>query len=110
MRRRIARVLATWVLGAACAALPLLRVAPAQALEPPDHDETTAVAEPGAPSAHEYTEVEDPHDPTKAMHPVRVAAYVLHPVGVLLDYALVRPAVWVARQEPFRTIFGYGDD
>jgi hypothetical protein len=107
MRRRIARALA---IGAACAALSLVRPESVRALEPPDQSETAAVAEPHTPPPHEYTDVEDPHDPTKAMHPVRVAAYVLHPVGVLLDYALVRPAVWVVRQEPFRTIFGYGDD
>jgi hypothetical protein len=26
-----------------------------------------------------------------------------------LDWILVRPAVWVVRREPFRTIFGYED-
>ena len=55
-------------------------------------------------------QVPDPHDPTRAMHPVRVAAYALHPVGVALDWILVRPSLWVVRHEPFRTIFGYEDD
>lgn len=53
--------------------------------------------------------LKDPHDPTRAAHPVRLMAYALHPVGVTLDYLLVRPATWVVRHEPFRTIFGYED-
>jgi hypothetical protein len=47
------------------------------------------------------------YDPQKAANPIRVAAYVLHPVGVLLDYGLVRPCFWVVKREPFSTIFGY---
>jgi hypothetical protein len=105
MQRRSARALA---IGVACGALWLVRVEPARAIEPPSEPET-AVEGPRT-TTNEQTDVQDPHDPTRAMHPVRVAAYVLHPVGVLLDYTIVRPAVWVARQEPFRTIFGYGDD
>lgn len=81
---------------------------PAAAVEPPEAD-PLPVEEAAPPASHERTRVSDPHDPTRAMHPVRVAAYALHPVGVALDWILVRPAVWVARQEPFRTIFGYED-
>ena len=51
----------------------------------------------------------DTPDPERAAHPVRVAAYVLHPIGVLLDYLIVRPAHWVAEREPFRTLFGHDD-
>jgi hypothetical protein len=51
----------------------------------------------------------DTHDPTQAAHPLRIVAYGLHPVGVALDWIIVRPAVWVVRHEPFRTIFGYQD-
>ena len=47
------------------------------------------------------------YDPKKAGNPVRVAAYLLHPVGVLLDYGLMRPCFWVVQREPFSTIFGY---
>lgn len=53
--------------------------------------------------------VRDDHDPTRAAHPLRIVGYVLHPVGVTLDWLLVRPAVWAVRHEPFRTIFGYED-
>lgn len=49
----------------------------------------------------------DDHDPKRAAHPVRVAAYVLHPIGVVLDYLIVRPAHWVVEREPFRTLFGH---
>jgi len=51
----------------------------------------------------------DEHDPERAAHPVRIAAYVLHPVGVILDYLIVRPAHWVVEREPFRTLFGHED-
>jgi hypothetical protein len=46
------------------------------------------------------------YDPQRAGHPIRIAAYVLHPVGVLIDYLLLRPAWWVGQREPARTIFG----
>jgi len=55
------------------------------------------------------TPVHDDHDPRNAAHPLRIVAYGLHPVGVALDWIIVRPAVWVVRHEPFRTIFGYED-
>jgi len=49
------------------------------------------------------------YDPEYAGHPVRIAAYVLHPIGVLVDYLILRPAFWVGSQEPFATIFGRDD-
>lgn len=50
------------------------------------------------------------HDPDRGGHPLRVVAYALHPVGVVLDYVLVRPLHWLASHEPLRTLFGYEDD
>ena len=47
------------------------------------------------------------YDPKKAGNPVRIAAYILHPVGVLLDYGLMRPCFWIVQREPCSTIFGY---
>ncbi len=47
------------------------------------------------------------YDPQQAGNPVRVVAYLLHPVGVLIDYALMRPCFYVVKREPFSTIFGY---
>lgn len=49
---------------------------------------------------------EAPYDPQRAGNPVRIAAYVVHPFGVLLDYLIFRPAWWIGQQEPFKTIFG----
>jgi hypothetical protein len=51
----------------------------------------------------------DEYDSANAGHPVRIVAYVLHPVGVLLDYLLLRPAHWIVSQEPMSTIFGHED-
>lgn len=50
------------------------------------------------------------HDPEEAGHPLRIVAYALHPVGVALDWLVMRPAHWVGHHEPFRTLFGHEDD
>jgi len=49
----------------------------------------------------------DEYDPHRAGHPLRVLAYVLHPIGVGLDYLIFRPAHWVGSQPVIRTIFGH---
>jgi hypothetical protein len=49
----------------------------------------------------------DDHDPERAGHPLRILAYAVHPIGVALDWLIVRPAHWVVEREPFRTIFGH---
>ena len=49
------------------------------------------------------------YEPLRAGHPLRVAAYVLHPVGVILDYAIFRPCYWIGSHEPLRTLFGQDD-
>jgi len=46
------------------------------------------------------------YEPDRAGHPVRMIAYVLHPVGVILDYVIFRPAYWIGSHEPLRTLFG----
>jgi hypothetical protein len=51
----------------------------------------------------------DEYDPKRAGHPLRIVAYVLHPLGVLVDYLVMRPAYWIGSQEPLRTIFGQDD-
>jgi hypothetical protein len=50
------------------------------------------------------------YDPLESGNPIRVAAYALHPVGVILDYMIFRPAWWVGSKEPFRTLFGREQD
>jgi len=53
--------------------------------------------------------VADEYDPENAGHPLRLVAYILHPVGVLIEYALLRPGHWFVSQEPMKTIFGHKD-
>jgi hypothetical protein len=52
----------------------------------------------------------DEYDARRAGHPLRVAAYILHPIGVALDYLVFRPAHWVGSQPVIRTIFGHEVD
>jgi hypothetical protein len=52
----------------------------------------------------------DEYDPQYAGHPLRILAYVVHPVGVIFDYLLFRPAHWIGSHEPLKTIFGHSDD
>jgi hypothetical protein len=52
----------------------------------------------------------DEYDPQRAGHPLRIVAYIVHPVGVAIDYLLMRPAYWVVCHEPFATIFGHTED
>jgi hypothetical protein len=52
----------------------------------------------------------DEYEADRAGHPVRILAYLLHPVGVALDYLVMRPAHWLGHHEPFRTLFGHEDD
>jgi hypothetical protein len=42
-------------------------------------------------------------------HPLRIAAYLAHPIGVIIDTLIFRPANWIAHIEPFRTLFGHED-
>lgn len=49
------------------------------------------------------------YDEADAGHPLRIIAYVLHPVGVVIDYMLLRPAHWIGSKEPFSTLFGHED-
>ncbi len=42
----------------------------------------------------------------RAGNPLRIAAYVLHPVGVILDTLIFKPAWSLAQYEPLRTLVG----
>ncbi len=46
------------------------------------------------------------YDSRRAGHPLRIAAYCLHPVGVILDYLIFRPAWIIGGYEPIRTLVG----
>ena len=60
----------------------------------------------GATLAPATASAQDEYDPTEAGHPLRIAAYILHPAGVVVDYLILRPAYYIGRYEPFRTLFG----
>ncbi len=51
----------------------------------------------------------DEYDSSNAGHPIRLIAYALYPVGVAIDYLLLRPAHWLVSYEPLKTIFGHED-
>jgi hypothetical protein len=52
---------------------------------------------------------DDEYDPTDSGHPLRIVAYILHPVGVILDTLIFRPAHWLGTKEPIKTLVGNED-
>ena len=46
------------------------------------------------------------YNPERAGHPLRIIAYMLHPVGVAADTLIFHPAWWLGTHEPLRTLFG----
>jgi len=53
----------------------------------------------------------DEYDEDQAGHPLRIAAYVLHPIGWFLDYFIFSPLHRVVgNSPPGRVIFGHRDD
>src|SRR5262245_19160812 len=76
---------------------------------PPGQEEAPP-AEPAPVEISTGTSPMEGYDPDRAGHPLRIVAYVLHPVGVILDYALFRPAYWLGSHEPLRTLVGRDDD
>ncbi len=49
----------------------------------------------------------DQYDPQRAGHPIRVLAYVVHPVGVILDLVIFRPAHWIGSLPGLDEFFGH---
>jgi hypothetical protein len=49
------------------------------------------------------------YDETYSGHPLRIIAYVLHPIGVILDTLIFRPFHWIGSHEPFKTLSGQED-
>ena len=60
--------------------------------------------------AHAAPARADEYDARRAGHPLRVVAYVVHPVGVALDWLLFRPAHWVVSQPVLSHVFGHDVD
>ena len=52
----------------------------------------------------------DEYESTRAGHPLRIAGYVLHPFGVVIDTLILRPAHWVGSHEPWASIFGHTEE
>lgn len=52
----------------------------------------------------------DDHRPERTGHPLKVLATLLHPIGVLIDWTIMRPAHWLAHHEPVKTLTGHGED
>jgi hypothetical protein len=52
----------------------------------------------------------DDHRSDRAGHPLKVVAKVLHPIGVVIDYVIFRPAHWLANREPVKTLTGHEED
>jgi hypothetical protein len=49
----------------------------------------------------------DEYDPQRAGHPLRVLAYAAHPVGVVLDLLIFRPAHWIGSLPGLDEFFGH---
>jgi hypothetical protein len=49
----------------------------------------------------------DDYNPQRAGHPVRIIAYVAHPVGVILDLVIFRPAHWIGSLPGVDEFFGH---
>ena len=52
----------------------------------------------------------DDYDDERSGHPLRIVAYLVHPIGVILDYLIYRPFHWVGNHEPFSTFFGHEEE
>jgi len=51
----------------------------------------------------------DRYDKRRAGHPLRIAAYLVYPIGALIDVLVMRPAHWLISQEPFKSAVGHRD-
>ena len=76
---------------------------------PPDLAPEEAATPVRAPIARTASRASAGYEPLRAGHPLRIIAYALHPVGVILDYAIFRPAYWIGSHEPIRTLVGQTD-
>ena len=54
----------------------------------------------GTAQAHEY-------DRNDSDHPMRYAAYLLHPFGVAIEWTITRPFHWLVMQPGFSYVFGH---
>jgi hypothetical protein len=52
---------------------------------------------------------DEDYDETYSGHPLRIVAYVLHPIGVILDTLIFKPFHWIGSHEPIKTLVGQED-
>ncbi len=55
---------------------------------------------PGTAQAHVY-------DRDDSDHPLRVVSYVVHPVGMAVEYAVLRPIHWLVSRPTVAPVFGH---
>lgn len=55
---------------------------------------------PGSASAHEY-------DRDDTDYPLRIVAYVLHPIGMAVEYAVLRPIHYLVSMPTSSIVFGH---
>ena len=67
---------------------------------------TTAVVVAAALLAGATPSRAEEYDPERSGHPLRVIAYVVHPLGVILDTLIFRPLHWIGSHQPFKTLHG----
>ena len=53
--------------------------------------------------------IADDYESDRAGHPLRILAYIAHPIGMFFEYLIFRPAHWVGSHEPLKTIVGHED-
>ena len=75
-------------------------------IAPPGVEPEPAVASAAPEAVAPAPSVMASYEPERAGHPLRMIAYALHPVGVILDYVVFRPAYWIGSHEPLRTLIG----
>ncbi len=49
------------------------------------------------------------YNPKRSGHPLRVLAYIVHPIGVILDTLIFRPFHWLGSQQHVKTLVGHED-
>jgi len=52
----------------------------------------------------------DDYAQDQAGHPLRIAAYVLHPIGWMIDFLIMQPAHKIGNSKPLQEFFGHRDD
>lgn len=46
------------------------------------------------------------YEATEAGHPLKILYYITYPIGFLVNTLILKPAYWLGKQEPFKTVFG----